>query len=95
MRQFGLRQTEGPWAGLWLPRDAGKRASPDCRFETPDLWQDEARAKQLADQYWCQLVEFDVQPVVRVPVYDDPPAPDTYRDLHTVEENPEDVCGAV
>ena len=104
MIMYGLRQTEGPWAGLWLPRDAGKRASPECRFETPDLWQDKARAEQLSKEYWCQLVEFSVQPLVPDSLSDEP-FPDTDREPSPIAEPMEDSpvsdalgevsCGAV
>ncbi len=55
MTQYGLRTA----AGTWLPRDAYKRTS-GVRLDTPDLWQDHSRAKELAEKYTANVVEFTV-----------------------------------
>ncbi len=57
MNQFGLRTK----SGLWLPRDARRRANGE-RFMRPDLWQDAERAAELALKYGCDIVSFKVEP---------------------------------
>lgn len=58
MTQYGLKTH----SGVWLPRDAGRRGNGE-RFLHPDLWQDQDRAKVLAEKYQCTVVTFNVSEV--------------------------------